>query len=176
MTKYDDLRSAFSKYKDAERSFVDENEKLARLIVNGLSTYLGIPDTFEHRVGEVIHYKSYLPFFRINDDESTEEELSLSRAISHFSDGSFRFAFGVTLEVAEATFPKQSLILHVKCKRRGKKVAVDVSGCNCEVTFDGNTCPEIEVLHNKIFALLMEWLQHRPGDGSGLSKFGFTVN
>lgn len=176
MTKYDELRSEFSKFKDAEQLYVNENERLAQLIVNGLRNYLGMPKSFLHRDCEATLYKSYLPLFRIDDDGGTEEERSFSRAVSHFSDGSFRFAFGVILEVSEATFPKHNLILHVKCNRRGKKVTVDVSGCTCEVTFDGTTCPEIELLHSKIFVLVKDWLLHRPGDGSGVSKFGFALN
>ncbi|OOY20408.1 hypothetical protein BMI86_07590 [Thioclava sp. DLFJ5-1] len=176
MSKYDELRAAFSTYKDAEHQYVQENETLAMLIVNGLREYLEMPASYPRKEDRTTSYKSYTPFFSLDEDGNTEERPILRDAISHFSDGSFKFAFGVILERSEGAFPKHNLILHVECKRRGKEVNIDVSEQALDVTFDGENCPEIEKVHELIFRQLMAWLQHRPGDGHGFSKFGFAMH
>ncbi|QFT63855.1 hypothetical protein [Roseivivax sp. THAF30] len=176
MSKYDELRAAFSTYKEAERKYVEENQALALLIVNGLRDYLEMPKSFSRKEGNTTYSQSYTPFFSVDEDGNTEEEKFFMDALSHLSDGSFKFAFGVILERSEGAFPKHNLILHVECKRRGEKVNIDVSGKTLDATFDGKNCPEIEKVHELIFGQVMEWLQHRPGDGHGFSKFGFAMH
>ncbi|WP_156943961.1 hypothetical protein [Roseivivax isoporae] len=175
MSKYDELRAAFSSYRDAEIQFVQENQALALLIVHGLRDYLEMPKSFRRKEGSTTYDQSYTPFFSVDEDGNTEEESFFEDALSHLTDGSFKFAFGVILERAEGDLPKKNLILNVECMRRGDKVNVDVSGRALEVTFDGKNCPEIDSVHEMIFSQVMEWLQHRPGDGHGFSKIGFVV-
>lgn len=176
MSRYDDLRAAFSSYKDAERQFVQENEALAQLIVIGLRDYLDMPQSFPRQEGATTYSQSYTPFFSVDEDGNTEQKRVWMDALSHRSDGSFKFAFGVILERAQGAFPKHNLILNVECKRRGDKVNVDVSGSTLDVTFDGKNCPEIETIHELIYRQVMQWLRHRPGDGHGLSKIGFAIH
>ncbi|UWP88376.1 hypothetical protein [Aliiroseovarius crassostreae] len=176
MSKYDELRSAFAEYKEAERQYVQENQTLALLIVNGLRDYLEMPASFPRKDGDVTYTQSYTPFFSVDEDGNTEEKDFYMDALSHFSDGSFKFAFGVILERAEGAFPKHNLILHVECKRKGSRVHIDVSGESTDCDFDGRECPQIEKVHAMIFAQIQEWLKHRPGDGHGFSKFGFSMH
>lgn len=174
MSKYDKLRSAFSDYKEAEHQYTQENENLARLIVDGLREYLDMPNSYESFSNGTISFESYTPFYKLDEDGNTKEA-QFPRALSHFSDGSFRFAFGVILERAEGAYPKQNLILKVKCKRDGETAHLDITDRSIEVQFDGTDCPDIQQVHDLIFSQVLEWLKHRPGDGHGFSKFGFAV-
>lgn len=176
MSRYDELRAAYSEYSNAERQYIQENENLALLIVNGLREYLGMPNSFQRVEGTITHHESYTPFYRINEDGDFTKENFLMEALSHFTDGSFTFAFGVILEPTEGSRRKHSLILKAKCERKGSRVSIDVSDKKLNVTFDGQNCPEIAQVHELIFDLVKEWLKHRPGDGTGFSKFGFAMH
>lgn len=176
MSRYDELRQAFSEYKDAERKFVQENLAIAVQITDGLREYLGMPNSFESREGDGrIHYKAYLPVYSVDDDGATHDENYLGSAITHLTDGSFRFGFGVILERAEGAFPKHNLIMKVDCKRRDGKVTIRISDEEVTCVFDGEKCPDIGKAHDLILRLLLQWLKHRPGDGHGFSQFGFRM-
>lgn len=175
MNRYDELREAFIHYKKAEQQYVEENERLAVLIVAGLREYLGMPQSFPRREGNTTYMQSYTPLYKLDADGDTEEKKALQDALSHHSDGSFKFAFGVILEKAENAFPKHNIILHVECKRRGRNVTIDISGESMEATFDGTNCAEINDVHAMILKQILEWLKHRPGDGHGFSKIGFAI-
>ena len=80
------------------------------------------------------------------------------------------------MEIAEGALPKHNLIIPVECKRQKEKVAIDVAGEIFNLTFDGESCPDIGIVHEHIFRKIIEWLKHRPGDGQGSGKMGFTLD
>jgi hypothetical protein len=176
MSRYEELRRAFSEYQDAERKFVTENEAIANQIVSGLREYLEMPLTFPSpEIGGGTLHKSYTPLYSVDENGETTEANFLAAALTHLTDGTFRFAFGVVLERAAGAFPKKKLIVNVVCRRDDGKVTIDISGEKVICTFDGTKCPDIEKAHSLIMNLLMKWLQHRPGDGRGFSHFGFRM-
>src|SRR5690606_32619497 len=99
-----------------EVKFVQENEQLAVLIVEGLRSFLQMPMYFSISNDGQSEQRTYLPVYILNDDGETADARSLREAITSFTDGSFRFAFGIILERAESSFPKHNLIHHVQCK------------------------------------------------------------
>ena len=134
-----------------------------------------MPTNYQLRTGDSTTYKAYTPVYRVDDDGSTSEKSFLQDAITHLTDGSFRFAFAVTLDISENTFPKQCLILTVECKRLKDVVTVSIADTAVDCSFDGKKCPDIVKTHEMIFRLVFEWLKHRPGDGNGYSKIGFKM-
>lgn len=175
MSKHEELRLAFAEYTKSERDFVGSNEIFADLIVGGLREYLAMPTNYLHKTRDGTAHKSYTPVYRVDDDGSTSEESFLQDAITHLTDGSFRFAFAVTLDIDEKTFPKKCLILSIECKRLNDIVTVSVADTTVDCTFDGVKCESIERVHEMIFRLVLGWLKHRPADGHGYSKIGFKM-
>lgn len=176
MTKYAELRLAFSRYKDAEHNFVFENEQLALSIVNGLREYLNMPNNYQIDENNNIIKKSYTPFYSVDEDDNVHEEQFYRDAISHSSDGSFSFAFGIILERVENSFPKYNLIVRVECKRKGGNVHIEIPGKSVEIPFDGSNFAGVNRAHEMIYFEVLEWLKHRPGDGHGISKIGFAMS
>ena len=175
MSKHEELRQAFAEYTKSERDFVGSNEIFADLIVGGLRNYLAMPTNYPHKTSDGTALKAYTPVYRVEDDGSTSEKSFLQDAITHLTDGSFRFSFAVTLDVSENTFPKKCLMLAVECKRLKDIVSVSVADTTIDCTFDGAESPDIVMAHEMIFQLVLAWLKHRPGDGHGYSKIGFKM-
>lgn len=175
MSKYEQLRRSFSEYANAEKKYVDENQRLTQLIVNGLRDYLEMPKSYEKPKGSFTEFKSYTPFYKMDEFGNTSEVPLFIDAISHLTDGTFNFAFGVILEKEDGKFPKRNIIFKVYCTRRGDNVEVDISGKSVELSFDGNQCPDIHKAHDVIFNHITDFLKRRPGDGQAPSKFGYAV-
>ncbi len=172
MSKYQMLRGAFAAYKESEKKFCDENLILATLIVNGLRDFLEMPKNFQSN-GET---KCYTPLYNLDEEENTSEVRFLHDAITHASDGSFRFGLGVILEKAEGEFPKHNLIIKIYCTRKGNEAHFTILDKELDCDFDGVICPDVEKVHELIYRLVSEWLKHRPGDHDGQTKIGFKLD
>jgi hypothetical protein len=175
MSTYQELRDAFSAYRDSERRFVEENERLADEIVFGFQRFLGMPQSFIKITEKVPITKSYTPVYTLDDDGAREEKSFLRDAITHLTDGTFRFAFGVFLEEKEESFPKLAVILDVICARLGDDATVEIGGKDIHCKLQGGVWQRVSIAHDVIFQLLRDWLNHRPGDGHGMSKIGFQM-
>ncbi len=171
MSRYQKLRGAFAAYKESEKKFCDENVLLATLIVNGLRDFLEMPRNFQSN-GET---KSYTPFYNLDEEENTSEVPFLQNALTHVSDGSFRFGLGVILEKAEVEFPKHNLIIIIRCARKGNEAHFTILDKELDCDFDGAICPDVEKVHALIYRLVSEWLKQRPGDHDSQTKIGFKL-
>lgn len=175
MTKYEELRNAFSDYDERTRKYVRQNESIARAIVDGFSKYAGIPARYEQHTGQSVQSRPYMPVYSINDHGDTKPASFLEDALSHNADGEFSFAFGVTLERQEGAFPKHVTIFPVKCARTTDTVNIDLAGRSIVCSYDGTGDFDASGIHDAIFDMLSEWLSWKLGDGSNHSRFGFRV-
>jgi hypothetical protein len=171
LSRYQKLREAYSAYKDSENQFCRENERLAEQIVSGLHGYLGMPETFETE-NDIIRYISY---YLVDEQGEAEEVPFLREALTHVTDGSFRFGIGLMLERAAAVLPKQNLIMTLQCRRKAQTALISVAEKEVECQFDGAICPDVDKVHGMVFERLMAWLKHRPGDEDEQSKIGFRL-
>ncbi|MGR3315504.1 hypothetical protein [Roseovarius indicus] len=177
MSRYQQLREAYANYQDFERQFVEENRVLARLLTQGLQEFLEMPQSYTIPAGTGSRRDLYIKYYSLDEEgERSKEAVSLHEAITHLTDGSFRFAFGISLERQEGSFPKFDIILRVDCKRNNHNVDVDVSGAKTTCIFDGNHSPDMEKVHELVFDLLMGWLRRRPHEENDFSKVGFTLS
>ncbi|WP_103173728.1 hypothetical protein [Paracoccus sp. SY] len=169
MSKYDELRKAFSAKQDAEREFMRDNEAFAHKLVFGLRDYLDAPKSFSERDGDTTYSRNYVAFYEREQygDKWKRVDHHLD-AIEHLNDGTFSFRFGLALERAEGSYPKHFFVFDAKCKRRGNTVEVvidDKHRIACHKIDD--SWPDIHNAYELIFNRLMEALQKRPGADQG---------
>lgn len=175
MTRYDELRTAFSDYTDRTRAYIRENESFARAIVYGFGEYAEMPKIYEMPSSGITEKRTYLPVYSIDENGETKREKTLQDAITHKSDGQFNFGFGVTLERQEGAFPKHTALFKVDCRRSRNLVNVDLAGTHLECRFNGVGQPDVSNVHYAIFDMLTDWMSWELGDGKGTPKFGFQV-
>ena len=176
MSRYNDIRTAFSEFIDAEKKYVSENEKLAHQIAFGLCEHLGCPDRYEVEENSRPREKPYIQFLELDEDEKPGKVVSglPTQAIAHFTDGRFTFAFRIILERKENAYPKVGLSFVCKCHRVGKMVNISIGEKSLDLEFDGSTCAKIEEVHQMITDQIFDTLAQRPGDGQHV-KVGFFL-
>jgi len=67
-----------------------------------------MPKSYEINNGGPAQRKIYISFYKLDEHDNTTEALLYIDAISHLTDGSFKFGFGIILERQEKSFPKET--------------------------------------------------------------------
>ena len=174
-TKYNELRAAFGQHLDCTRKYVRENDAIAHAIVYGFGKYAEIPSHFEKFDGTDSQRRPYLTVYSLDDYDQATPESFLQDAITHNNDGTFSFAFGVTLERSEGSFPKQIAVFKAKCTRSKDKLLVDLDGRSVECPKNSEGSFDVEKVHDAIFDMLKEYLSLKPGEDNAKPKYGFQV-
>ncbi len=158
MDKYEGLRAAFSRYETEKGDFVAQNLKLAETFMETLQAFLGVPDSFRNPAEE--KEVPYLRLYQIGEGGENVEVESVEQAVRHRNDGTFIFAFGVTLEQTPDTFPKHVVVFDLECEIEDGTARFQILDREIEIAFDGKKAPEIGRVHEEVYALIVSWLEN----------------
>lgn len=157
MDKYQDLRKAFARYEAEKTDFISQNLRLAEMFIDGLKSYLGLPDTYDHP--ESKKTLRYLRLYRLGEDGQNGEVEKIEEAVRHRNDGTFIFAFGVTLEQAPDKFPKHVVLFDLACEIEDGEAQFTILDKELTVAYDGDKTDLGKVLE-LVYDLIVHWLEN----------------
>ncbi|MEL6521832.1 MAG: hypothetical protein AAFQ66_12765 [Pseudomonadota bacterium] len=157
---YETLTKAFIEKQTADRTYMDESQRLVGLISEGFRKYAAFPESYKHHDGSE---RRYIPCFGLDPKGQFHPVDDHRKAINYFPNQAIEFGMGVVLEEAPDQYPKAVVRFRVGCQRQDGQVQADIGGTRVDFAFDGQDSPDIEKAYLKILDLLQEFINRRIG-------------